>query len=62
MIENVQTSLEMIKLVALKLDYLRDKVVFLGGAATCLLVTDPALPEIRSTLDVDVIIEISSIY
>lgn len=60
MSRNAKTNLEMIKIVASKLDYLCDKVVFLGGAATSLLVTNPALSEIRSTLDVDVIIEISS--
>ena len=60
MSRNVKTNLEMIKIVASKLDYLCDKVVFLGGAATSLLITNPVLYGIRSTLDVDVIIEISS--
>jgi hypothetical protein len=32
----------------------------LGGAATSLLITDNAAPEVRSTLDVDVIVEITS--
>jgi hypothetical protein len=35
-------------------------MVFLGGAATSLLITDPALPYIRTTSDVDVIVEVLS--
>jgi hypothetical protein len=37
--------------VATRLGSLLDKVVFLGGATTSLLITDPAAPEIRGTLD-----------
>lgn len=58
--KTAHTNLEMIKIIALRFDYLCDKVAFLGGAATGLLVTSAALPAIRSTLDVDVIIEITS--
>ena len=58
--KTAQTNLEMVKLVASRLDYLLDKVVFLGGATTGLLITNAALPGIRSTLDVDVMIEITS--
>ena len=35
-------------------------MVFLGGAATGLLITDEAAPKVRSTKDVDVIVEILS--
>ena len=35
-------------------------VVFLGGAATALLITDSATPDVRVTKDVDVIVEIAS--
>lgn len=51
---------EMIKIVARGLGALRERVVFLGGAATSLLLTDPALPHIRTTRDVDVIVEVLS--
>jgi hypothetical protein len=34
-------------------------VVFLGGAATALLITDKATPDVRFTADVDVIVEIA---
>jgi hypothetical protein len=53
-------TLEMVKIVARGLGDLKDRVVFLGGAATSLLITDPALPHIRTTFDVDVIVEVLS--
>ena len=53
-------NLELIKIVAKRIGDLRKVFVFLGGASTCLLVTDPAAPEIRPTLDVDIIVEIAS--
>jgi hypothetical protein len=37
-----------------------DQVVFLGGATTNLLLTDPAAPSVRPTLDVDVVVEVAS--
>ncbi|MDO9631615.1 MAG: hypothetical protein Q7I92_06945 [Humidesulfovibrio sp.] len=42
------------------LDELTDEVVFVGGAATGLLLTDPAAPDVRPTLDVDVVVEVAS--
>lgn len=46
--------------VAHRLGLLREKVVFLGGAVTGLLITDAAAPEMRHTDDVDVIVEATS--
>jgi predicted nucleotidyltransferase len=60
MISVYQDNIEMIKHVATRLKSLREKIVFLGGATTGLLITDKAMPEIRSTLDVDTIVKISS--
>ncbi|MBU1042098.1 MAG: hypothetical protein KKF77_13455 [Proteobacteria bacterium] len=40
---------------------LTDEVVFVGGAATALLLTDPAAPDVRPTLDVDVVVEVASL-
>lgn len=37
---------------------LADQCVFVGGAALGLLLTDPAVPDVRPTLDVDVIAEL----
>lgn len=39
---------------------LKDEVVLLGGAAVTLLVTDPAAPPPRFTLDVDVVVEMAT--
>lgn len=60
MVRAVETNLEMIGHVAKRLGELRDRVVFLGGAATALLITDTAIPDVRITNDVDVIVEIAS--
>ena len=53
-------SLEMITVVARRFGTLRDEVAFIGGATTFFLLTDPAYPQVRQTLDVDVIVEIAS--
>lgn len=55
-----RANIELISTVANRLGPLLDRVVFLGGAATGLLITDTAAPDVRPTLDVDVIVEISS--
>jgi hypothetical protein len=39
---------------------LLDELVFAGGCATGLLITDPAAGSIRPTIDVDVITEVAS--
>jgi len=40
---------------------LADEMVFVGGCATGLLLTDPAAPSIRVTEDVDAIVEATSL-
>jgi hypothetical protein len=60
MVRAVETNLKMIWHVARRLGDLRDRVAFLGGAATALLITDKATPDVRITTDVDVIVEIAS--
>lgn len=42
------------------LGHLAEQCVFVGGAATGLLITDPAIPDVRPTLDVDVIVEVAT--
>ncbi|MCK8600099.1 hypothetical protein [Desulfoferrobacter suflitae] len=54
------TNIERVIIVARRLGALRDEVAFVGGATTSFLITDPAYPQIRPTLDVDVIVEIGS--
>jgi hypothetical protein len=43
-----------------RLGLLADEMVFLGGCATGLLLTDVAAPPVRASVDVDVIIEVAS--
>lgn len=51
-------NVAMVERVADRLGGMRSRVVFLGGAATGLLLTDPGAPPMRVTKDVDVIIQI----
>ncbi len=60
MIKAGDVSLAMVRSVAERLGPLRQKAVFLGGAATVLLITDEATPEVRATKDVDIIVEVLS--
>jgi predicted nucleotidyltransferase len=60
MVRAIETNLAMIRHVARRLGELRTQMVFLGGAATALLITDTAVPDVRITTDVDVIVEIAS--
>ncbi len=50
-----------VELVAARLGALRERMVFVGGCAAGLLVTDPALPAIRATEDVDVVVEVATL-
>jgi predicted nucleotidyltransferase len=54
-------NLEILELTVERLGPLADQVVFLGGCATGLLLTDAAAPAIRATRDVDVIVEVGSL-
>jgi len=60
MINTRDVNIQMITTVARRLGNLREKVVFVGGCATGLFITDPAIPEVRVTKDVDVIIDIAT--
>ena len=53
-------NLDLLMLVVDRLGMLSDQMVYLGGCATGLLITDPAAPPVRETKDVDVIVEVSS--
>ena len=54
-------NIEMLESVVERLGALVDEVVFLGGCATGLFLTDPAAPPIRITRDVDVMVEVASL-
>jgi hypothetical protein len=47
-------------LAVTKLEPLLDQIAFVGGCITALLITDPGAAPVRTTLDVDAIVEITS--
>ncbi|MHB8203990.1 MAG: hypothetical protein ACYDHG_09850 [Desulfomonilaceae bacterium] len=53
-------NFEMVRQVAIAFGDLREQVVFVGGAIVDFLITDPAAPQVRASMDVDVIIELAS--
>ena len=54
-------NLDLLLAMARALGPLRDRLVFVGGCATGLLVTNPAAAEVRATEDVDAIVEVSTL-
>lgn len=54
-------NIELTEIAVARLGALADEMVFLGGCATGLLITDPLAPPIRATGDVDVICEVGSL-
>lgn len=61
MVRRQNPNLELLELAVAALGPLADELVFLGGCATGLLITDAAAPPIRATEDVDVITEVASL-
>jgi hypothetical protein len=57
----INPNIEILEIAVSKLDDLVTRLVFLGGCATGLLMTDEAAPPIRSTHDVDVITEVATL-
>ena len=55
-------NLQLLEITVAALGSLADSMVFVGGCATGLLITDIAAPPIRATQDVDVITEVASIW
>lgn len=53
-------NLDLLITVVKKLEPILDEIVFVGGCATGLLVTDPGAAAVRRTFDMDVIAEIIS--
>lgn len=54
-------NLEILALAVDQLGQLAEEMVFLGGCATGLLITDSAAPPIRPTVDVDAIVQVVSL-
>lgn len=57
---HLDKDLQRVIAVAHQLGELAQEVVFADGASTGLLVTDPAIADVRPTIDVDVIVEVIS--
>lgn len=53
-------NLAKLEFIARKLGELKNEVVFLGGSTTALFITDPNVPDIRNTIDVDCIVDVLS--
>ncbi len=53
-------NVQQLQLVANALGHLRERLVFVGGCATGILITDNARPPVRATQDVDLIAEIAT--
>ena len=56
----MNTIIAMLETVAKRLEELADEFVFIGGATTQLLMTDPAVTEIRPTIDIDLIVPVTT--
>lgn len=56
---SLDPNLERIEVVAGALGPLRDQLVFVGGCAAGLLISDPAATPIRATLDVDLVVHVA---
>jgi len=55
------SNLKMLEFVARKLEDLNDQVVYLGGCTTALFITDPLSLDVRTTKDVDCIVDVASL-
>ncbi len=58
MIRPKNPNIHILELAAAQLGELTGQLVFLGGCATGLLITDPAAPPIRMTKDVDALVQV----
>ena len=54
-------NLEIVELAVVQLGELVDEMVFLGGCATGLLISDQAAPPTRMTRDVDTLVQVASL-
>ena len=54
-------NIQILEAAVARLGTLAEKMAFVGGCATGLLLTDPAASPVRATLDVDVIVEVATL-
>ena len=57
----INPNLEILEIAVARLGELSGEMVFIGGCATGLLITDVVAPAIRATKDVDVIVAVASL-
>lgn len=57
----LEANLELLRLTVTRLSELADEFVFVGGCATGLLVTDVRPQSVRVTIDVDVVVEVTTV-
>ena len=57
----MHSNIEKLEQAVKLLEELADDVVFVGGCATGILITDPAAPTVRGTIDVDVIANVDKL-
>ncbi len=60
MVNTLNPNIELLLLAVNQLGALVDEMVFIGGCATGLLITDTAAPPIRITKDVDAIVQVAT--
>ena len=53
-------NIEMLQFIAKGLGELKEEVVFVGGSVAELYADDPATSDVRPTLDIDCVVEIST--
>ena len=58
---SLDPNLDRIEVVAAALGPLREQLVFVGGCAAGLLISDPAATPIRATLDVDLVVHVTAL-
>ena len=54
-------NIQILEIAAERLITLTEEIVFVGGCATGLLLTDPASSPVRATIDVDVLVEVATL-
>lgn len=54
-------NLALLRLVAVEIEEIAEEVVFVGGVTVALLITDEGAADVRPTVDVDVIAEVTDI-
>jgi predicted nucleotidyltransferase len=61
MLKNTIINLGVIRKIAIALNELNERVVYVGGAVVSLYINDPAAEDVRPTKDIDISLEIASV-